>query len=110
MSGSVRYQIIIGNKISDSGSVSYTETTWQELVVATGSTDTALNFGGITTAELIYLKSNQELTLNINSNSGTNITIKANKPFSMTGTSVTAAYVSNSSGTDANVAFRIWGV
>lgn len=109
MAGSIRYQIAIGNNVSDFATVAYTESTFQELVLATGSTDTALSFGGITTADIFYLKSDQALTLNVQANSGTDIPIDANKPFMMAGTAITAAYLSNASGSAANVVFKIWG-
>jgi hypothetical protein len=109
MAGAIRYQIILGNKVSESGSVSYTEYTMQEFVVANGSSDSSVSFGGVTTADIVYLKSDQALTVNINSSSGTNITLDANKPLISVGTAVTAMYLSNASGTDANVLFKIWG-
>jgi hypothetical protein len=110
MAGVISYQIVLGNEIVDHASVSYTALTWQELVIATGSADTAINFGGVTTADVFYLKSDQALTLNVQSNSGTNITVDANKPCILTGSAITSAFLSNSSGTDANVISKIWGV
>jgi hypothetical protein len=109
VAGSIRYQVIIGNSVSEFGTAGYTESTFLEQVIATGSTDTQLSFGGITTADIVYLKSDQALTLNLQSSAGTDIPIDANKPFMQAGTAVTAAYVSNASGTDANIIFRIWG-
>jgi hypothetical protein len=109
MAGAIRYQMIIGNTVNESCSASYTGATLQELVLATGSTDTAVALGGVTTIDILYIKSDQALTLNINADSGTNIAIDANKPFFMAGTALTAIYLSNASGTDANVVVKMWG-
>ena len=81
----------------------------QEIVVANAASDSALNFGGVTTADIFYLKSDQALTLNVQAAAGTDIPIDANKPFILAGTAVTGAWVSNASGSDANVVFKIWG-
>jgi hypothetical protein len=110
MAGAIRYQIILGNSVNETASVSYTDCTMQELVFNTGSADSAMSLGGITTVDLMYLKSDQALTLNINSNGGTDITIDANKPFFMCGTAITAIYLTNASGTNANVILKLWGV
>lgn len=109
MAGAIRYQIAIGSSVSEFANVAYTESTFQELVLANGASDTSISFGGITTADILFLKSDQALTLNLQANSGTDIPIDANKPFMMAGTAITAAYLSNASGTDANVIFKIWG-
>jgi hypothetical protein len=109
MAGVVRYQIMLGNTISEYASVSYTASTFQEIVIDTGTSDVQLDFGGVTTADMVYLESDQALTLNIQSSSGTDIPIDADKPFVLSGTAVTAVYVSNSSGLNANVVFKIWG-
>jgi hypothetical protein len=110
MPGAVKFQISLGNNISDIASVSYTDYTWQELVVTTATTDQAFNFGGVTTASVLYVKSDQAITLNLNSNTGTDISVLANKPFVLSGTAITAAYVSNASGSSANISFGVWGV
>ena len=108
MAGALRYQIILGNTVTDIGSVSYSETDFQHYILATGTTDTQLSFGGVTTADVFYMKSDQAITLNINAAAGTDITIDANKPLVLTGTAITAAYVSNSSGSSANIIWGIW--
>ena len=109
MAGSIRYHLVVGDKIADIGSVSYTEYTLQEIVIATASTDTAINFGGVTTADVVYIKSDQTITINIDSNTGTDITLDANKPLLLTGTAITALYVSNASGSSANITIALWG-
>lgn len=109
MAGAIRYSIVIGNMTFDMGTVGYTESTQQEIVIADAASDSSLNFGGITTADLFYLKSDQALTLNLQAAAGTDIPIDANKPFFQSGTAITAAYLSNASGTAANVVFKIWG-
>lgn len=108
MAGIISYRLELGT-VSDVASASYTESTWQEIVVATATTDAALNFGGVTTADVFYLKSDQAITLNLQADSGTDIPVDANKPVFISGTAITAAYVSNSSGSSANIKFGIWG-
>jgi hypothetical protein len=105
----IRYNVSIGDSVSEFANVAYTESTSQEFVLADSSSDTAVNFGGVTTADIFFLKSDQALTLNLQANSGTDIPIDANKPFMMAGTAITAAYLSNASGSAANVVFKIWG-
>jgi hypothetical protein len=105
----IRYNVSIGDSVSEFANVAYTESTSQKFVLADSSSDTAVNFGGVTTADIFFLKSDQALTLNLQANSGTDIPIDANKPFMMAGTAITAAYLSNASGSAANVVFKIWG-
>lgn len=109
MAGVIRFELKIDNSVKDAASVSYTESTWQEIVVADAASDSQLNFGGVTTADVFYLKSDQALTLNINSSTGTDITVDANKPFFSAGCAITALYLSNASGSNANVTWGIWG-
>lgn len=109
MAGTVQWVITVGD-FNFNGSSSYTARTEQDIVVANGASDTALSLGGVTTGSVFVAKSDQTLTLNINSNSGTNITLSANTPVAVAGTSITALFVSNGSGTDANLTWGIWGV
>jgi hypothetical protein len=110
MAGAVRYQLILRNKVGESASVAYTESTLQEFVLEQAATDSAISMGGVTTAEVMYLKSDQDLALNVNDSAGTDITIYANKPFFMAGTAITSIYLTNSSiDTPANVVLNIWG-
>ena len=89
--------------------ISFDESLYQRIEIATAITDSQLAFGGITTVDALVLKSSQAITLNINSDSGTDITIDADKPIILTGTSITALYVSNSSGATAVIEYWIWG-
>jgi hypothetical protein len=89
---------------SDTGGITFTEAVvHQPYVLADSASDTSISLGGLTTATIFYIKSDQDITINLNSNSGTDITISANKPALFTGTSITALYGSNASGTDANL-------
>ncbi len=105
----IRYEIVVGSEIHDIGTVAYTESTRQEIAIANAASDTQLAFGGVTTADLLYIKSDQAISINLDSSSGTDITIDANKPVLLTGTAATAAYVSNASGSTANILYYIWG-
>ena len=106
--GAVTYSITVGND-SYTGSVSYTERTRQEIAIATAASDTQIVFGGVTTADVLLLTSDQQITVNFDANDGTDITVDANKPVLFTGTAMTAIYVSNSSGSTANIVLDIYG-
>ena len=113
MAGVVRFDLSLWATnvpvISEAASVAYDEALWQEIEVADAASDSQLSFGGVATVDVLYLISDQALTYNINSSSGTDLTLDANKPLFMAGTSVTALYVSNASGSTANVKYGIWG-
>ena len=109
MAGVIKMNLDVGDAVSDTLSVAYAEATIQHIIVANGASDTSVGLGGVTTADVVYLKSDQQLTINFNSSSGTDITIDANRPALLTGTSVTALYVSNASGSNANVDIKFWG-
>ncbi len=94
---------------SDLLSVSYDEYLMQEVELATASSDSEFSLGGVATVDVLYFKSDQQVTINLNSSSGTDITVDANKPVLLCGTSITALYVSNSSGSTANIVYGVWG-
>lgn len=104
----VPYSISIGDDVY-SGSISYTERTRQEIAIATGAADTSVNFGGVTTGDVILIHTDQTIIIKFQSSGGTSITIDPNKPVVFTGTAMTAIYVSNSSGSTANIIFDIYG-
>jgi hypothetical protein len=101
MSGVVGYELKIGEE-TDRGSAAYTDCTMQEITVANGATNIQLDFGGVTTADVVYLESDQAISIYLAS-SGTEIPVRANKPFFQSGTAVTAIYVTNQSGSAAKV-------
>jgi hypothetical protein len=107
MSGVVGYELKIGEE-TDRGSAAYTDCTMQEITVANGATNMQLDFGGVTTADVVYLESDQAISIYLAS-SGTEIPVRANKPFFQSGTAVTAIYVTNQSGSAAKVKWQIWG-
>lgn len=107
--GVIKFQLALGTDVSKVISVAYTESTQQELVVTAGAPTTTLNFGGVTTVDMLYLETDQTLILNLDASDGTDITIDPSKPFFISGTSITAAYLSNEGETNANVKFKIWG-
>ena len=109
MAGVITYSAVVGDE-SYTGSYAYTARTEQELVVANGAADTALSLGGVTTGAVLRMESDQTLTINFNSNSGTNITLTASMPMFLAGSSITAIYVSNATGSDANLKWAIFGV
>jgi len=70
--------------------------------VATGTTDGAISLGPVTTATVVYVKSDQTVTVKHNA-SATAITITANGFILLFNTSVTALTVTNASGSTANM-------
>ena len=108
MAGVVNYNLTVGDH-SYTGSVAYTEHVLQHYTVADAAPESAISFGGLTTADVVLIYSDQTINININLAIGTDITVDAKKPFLMTGTAVTALYITNTSGTDANVTVDMWG-
>jgi len=108
MSGTVRMKVVVGDR-SWEGSVSYSESLKADIAIANAASDTSLAFGGVTTADVVFLISDQSITINLNSNSGTDITIDASKPFVIFGGAVTAIYVSNASGSTAHIEYELDG-
>lgn len=113
MAGVATYHISLsGTDISTEsrrGGISYDESLVQAIEIADGAADTELSIGGVATIDVLFLESSQAITLNINSNTGTDITIDANKPLLLAGTSITNLYVSNSSGSTANIRYVVLG-
>ena len=108
MSGIVNYKLTVGDQ-SYAGAASYTEKIEAEAAIATGASDTALSIGSLTTVDVMILISDQAISININSNAGTDITVDANKPLALAGTAITALYVSNASGSTANIKYSLYG-
>lgn len=108
MAGVVKYDSSMG-EFSDLGSFAYAESAGGDYALATASTNTSLNFESITTATAFYIKSDQAISVNINSNTETAKSLTAGSFMLSVGTSVTALYITNSSGSTANIKWRIWG-
>ena len=89
--------------------LSSTLSIYNELQIATATTDSTLPIGALAAIDFFYLTSDQALTLNFNSTSGTDITIDANKPIMLSGTALTNIYVSNASGSTANIKYLVAG-
>ena len=89
-------------------SLSETVVNYQILSVTTGSTDIALAFGAVTTADILYIYSNQQISYKLNS-SATAITVDADKPHLLYGTSVTALTYTNASGSTATIRILLAG-
>lgn len=97
--------------IEDAGSVKYTEAASHEpYVIATGTVDQSIPMGGVSTASLIYIKSDVEISVKFNS-TVTDLakTISANGELFWKGCSVTAVYITNASGSDATIYFKAVG-
>lgn len=94
--------------VADLGSAAYTEATVQRIAVATGTSNQSIDFGGVTTADIVYIKSDQGITYKVNGGSDSN-TLDAGKPVIYAGTAVTGLTVSNSSGATANILIILIG-
>lgn len=108
MAGVVTYSVTVGDN-AYTGGIAYTVRSYQEFTQATATTDTAVSMGGVTTCDALFLKSDQALTLNINSSAGTDITVDASKPLILCGSAITALYLSNASGSTANIIIDMYG-
>jgi hypothetical protein len=80
--------------------------------VATGITNQALSLGGVTTAAVLYISSDQPVTVLINTNSIPLGTDPNNEPgfLLLLNTGVTSVGVTNMSGNAANIDFFVAGV
>jgi len=95
--------------VSRTGGVSSAEKCDFDYALATASTNTAITLGSITTATWLYVYSDQAISVNINSNTETAKSVLANKPLFISGTSITALYVTNASGSTANMKIKAGG-
>lgn len=89
-------------------SAAYPESTYLELEVVTGTVDGAVSFGGVTTADMVYVESDQNISFKLSGGSDS-IAVDANKFSLLYGTSATSLTISNSSGSTANVIFFVAG-
>lgn len=90
--------------------ISYDELISQDPIeITTGTTDSQLTFGGVGTVDVFALISDQPITVNLEADTGTDITVDANKPLLIIGGNITAAYVSNSSGSTASIRYWAFG-
>ena len=88
--------------------ISEDEGTYQELVVVNGSVDSPVSFGGVTTADVVYLTSDRALTYRC-AVTDTAIGLDADRVHVLCGTNLTALLLSNSGDTDANVKVLVAG-
>ena len=85
-----------------------TEYLVQRIQVANATTDSALSFGGVTTADVFYIASDQQITYKL-SGGATAATLDANGLHLLYGTAVTACTVTNASGSTANLVYAVAG-
>lgn len=79
--------------------------------VATAVTDQAMPIStttGVATIQAVYLLSDQTISLRQVA-ADTALTVNANRPFLLMGTSITALLVSNSSGSTASILLVVYG-
>jgi hypothetical protein len=88
--------------ICEPGSLSYTESTVQKIQVGTGTSDSSISFGGVTTAQVFYITSDYAVSYKLNGGT-TSHTVTANGHHMLIGAAITAVTISNASGSTANV-------
>ena len=88
--------------------VSHTESIWHEMVVATATTDSAVSFGGVTTADVVLISSDQTISYR-QAVTDTATTLDANGVHILCRTAITALYLTNASGSSANVKIILIG-
>ncbi len=72
-------------------------------ILPAGSAATLIATGSVSSANLVYVESDQDITVYINSAAGTAHTVTKDKPFFLAGTVVTALYAANGGTLDANL-------
>ena len=103
----VKYELKIDEE-SKIGSTAYTDSTFQKITVNNGSTNIQLDFGGVSTADSFYIESDQDISVYFES-AGTEIPVKANRPLVLSGTALSEIYITNQSGENAQISWKIWG-
>ena len=110
------YIIRVGFKLKGGGfdvsklqALAEDESVYGEMELATGVTDSSISFGPVTTADILYIESDQQITFR-QAAADTGSPIDANRFMLLFGTSATAVLLSNASGSTANVKYLIGGV
>ena len=83
------------------------EYTIQRIAIADATSDQAIDFGGISSATFIAIVTDQTISFKLNGTSNLAITAKSAAPTVLNTDSITSLYVSNSSGSTANVTIII---
>jgi len=71
--------------------------------VADATTDLLINFGGVATANFIYIKTDQTITYKLNGTGNLAISATKNAPTFLNTASITSLHISNASGSAANM-------
>lgn len=83
----------------------YSEYAQHSLIIANGASDQAINFGGVVTARIALLTSDQTITFKLNGGAAIQ-----GRLFLLQEAALTALSVSNASGKDANLQILLIGV
>lgn len=107
IANSVTYARADGRSIKSSTSTSYTITddvVSQQFSVPDLTTDDSVSFGELAAARVLYVSTDQDISIKINSNTADPITILADNSIAVDwGADITALYITNASGEDANI-------
>jgi hypothetical protein len=101
-------EVIDGVVVNLTFSNSVDEWSYRQYEVADETEDETINLTGIAAVDIFYIESDQAVTIKINGSSDS-ITIDANAPYLTMGTNITAATISNESGSTADVKIFIAG-
>lgn len=97
-----------GPVYSKTHSISEAEGVWHELQLADATTDSSVNFGGVTTSDIILISSDQAISWRAAA-TDTAIGLDANRVHVLVGTNLTAVLLTNASGSTANVKVLVAG-
>ena len=103
----LKFDIDKYNIFDDLVTANYSEYIIQQLEVATGTTDGAVSFGGVTTADLIWITSDQDISYKLSG--GSSLPVDANKFSLLYGIAATSITVTNASGATAIVRIGVAG-
>jgi len=98
----------LGPVYSQVHNVNVVETVWQELSLADGATDTAVAFAGVTTADVVLIASDRQITWR-QALTDTATTIDAGGYALLCKSGMTALYLTNASGAAALVKVFLGG-
>jgi len=98
-------QLLLADKLIK---ISEDEAVYHQIEISSGTSDFAVDFGGVGTADVVYVESDIDISFRL-VGSGTSIAVDANGFALIWGTAPTAVLLSNASGSTANVKVLIAG-
>jgi hypothetical protein len=84
------------------------EGVYHEMILLTGSVDSAVSFGGVTTADVVFIEADQTISWRP-AVTDTATILDRNRVHILVGTAMTTLLLTNTSGTNANVRLLLAG-